>query len=103
MGLIRKSFALGTAGIVSPSSKKQRVAKATKNEIVALRRQEEAIAQTQRTEEMFRQLPPEGKAEYRRIEADFAAARGFGFAAARRRNELVQEMRMLWRQYDLIP
>lgn len=35
MGLIRKSLALGTLGVVRPSSRKQRVAKATLNELKA--------------------------------------------------------------------
>lgn len=33
MGLIRKSLALGTVGVVNPSSKKQRVAKATQRAV----------------------------------------------------------------------
>lgn len=35
MGLIRKSLALGTVGVVRPNSKKQRVAKKSLNELQA--------------------------------------------------------------------
>ena len=45
MGLIRKTLAVGTVGVVKPSSKKQRVAKATMNaaqEQVRLQKQQAA-------------------------------------------------------------
>jgi hypothetical protein len=46
MGLIRKSLAVGTLGVVSPSSKKQRVAKATMKNTAAIKRSNAAIQQS---------------------------------------------------------
>jgi Protein of unknown function (DUF2510) len=56
VGLIRKTLALGTVGLVRPSSKKQRVAKAQLNELrkqtAVLQRAEAAAAQQQHEQQL---------------------------------------------------
>lgn len=47
MGLIRKSLAIGTVGVVNPSSKKQRVAKATQKAAEANARSAAALVRQQ--------------------------------------------------------
>lgn len=58
MGLIRKSMALGTLGVVRPNSKKQRVAKSQLNELkkqtAVLQRAEAFAAQQQHEQELAR-------------------------------------------------
>jgi hypothetical protein len=56
VGLIRKTLAISTVGVVRPSSKKQRIAKAQLNELkkqtAVLQRAEAAAAQQQHEQEL---------------------------------------------------
>jgi citrate lyase beta subunit len=64
MGLIRKTLAVGTVGVVSGSSKKQRVAKAQLRELQAIR---EAIAPT--PPRIYNTAPRATSAEQDRLKA----------------------------------
>jgi hypothetical protein len=92
------------------AKKSKKAARATKREVHALRQQEARTAAatartaaTRRAEDLFQQLPPEGKAEYRRIEEEARGVGRVGRANVKRHRGLVEEMRELFRRYDLVP
>jgi hypothetical protein len=80
-----------------------RQTKKTKREVQGLRQQQAAQAvqaAVDRDTALFQQLPPEGKKEFRELDAEF---RSLSAWQIRRRDELVRARDELFRRYDLIP
>lgn len=95
MGLIRKTFAVSTLGLVRGSSKKQRVAKAQLNELRAqtLLMQEQADANAGPADPLTSPVAEVRRAEKRRIDAQNEAMN-------LRPTERQQKVQLLWRMYN---
>jgi hypothetical protein len=94
VGLIRKTLALGTLGLVRGSSKKQRVAQAQLDELRAqtLLMQEQAAAFADPPDPLDSPVPEVRRAERRRIDAQNQA---MGLHPSERQ----QQVQVLWRRY----
>lgn len=93
MGLIRKTLAVSTLGLVRGSSKKQRVAKAQLNELrEQTRLMQEQAAALLPTDPQYSPVPEVRQAEQRRIDAQNQAMN-------LRPSEREQQVQTLWRLY----
>lgn len=81
-----------------------RQTKKTKREVHALRQQQAASAEFDRTTTLFQQLPPEGKAEYRALQEQCRSSWKDGLIQEiGKQNKLAKGQQEIFRRYDLIP
>jgi len=81
-----------------------RQAKKTRHDVQALGRQQADQSAVDRELALFQQLPPDGKEEYRQLDAEYRASfRSFRLQNPFTGDRIAEKRRELFRKYDLIP